>query len=99
MIFKFFHSLKRLLSSVNIFLILFFDLNKLNRYLNNKLTPFTFFTIYFYFTALCFDNIITQTQSQSCSLSCWFGSKEWLEDFISYVLRNTVAVVFYTYFN
>jgi hypothetical protein len=27
---------------------------------------------------MCLNNIITQTQTQSCSLSRWLGSEEWL---------------------
>ena len=48
---------------------------------------------------MCLYNIITQTQSKSCSLPCWFCSKEWLKDFIDDVLRNAGAIVNYFYFS
>ena len=38
-------------------------------------------------------------KTQSCSLPCWFGSEEWLKNFIQYFLRNTVAIIFNSYLN
>ena len=35
-----------------------------------------------FFTTMCFNNIVSQRQSQSCSLSCGFGGEEWLKYFI-----------------
>src|SRR5262249_14346366 len=40
-----------------------------------------------------FDNIITQTQTQSGSLSCRFGCKEWLKNFVQDFLRNTWSII------
>jgi hypothetical protein len=62
------------------------------------ITVFVPLCVHFYFSAMRFDNIITQTQSQSYYLACWFCVKQWLKDFIHYVLRNAAAVVSYTYF-
>ena len=53
-----------------------------NRQLNDKLTSFTSFRLYAYFSTMCFYNIITQTQSQSCPLPCRLSSKKWLKDFV-----------------
>src|SRR6266511_5912656 len=51
---------------------------ELRRQLNYKLSTLTLFRLYFYIPAMCFNNIVTQTQTQSCSLSCWFCFEEWL---------------------
>src|SRR4051794_26932472 len=67
--------------------------------MNYKLTSFTFFTVYFYFPSMRFYNIITQTQPQSCPLSCWFCGEEWLKNFICNFLWNTDAVILYMNLN
>src|SRR6266498_3868006 len=51
---------------------------ELKRQLNNKLCSFTLLCLHFYFSVMSFDNIITQAQTQSRSLSRWFGGEEWL---------------------
>src|SRR5271154_5192026 len=61
--------------------------------LNNKLAPFPLFSTHFYFSSMRFNNIITQAQTQSCSLTCWFCGKEWLKDFVNYFLRNAATII------
>src|SRR5687767_15954965 len=39
------------------------------------------------------NNIISQRQTQPCSLPGWLGCKEWLKYFIQYFLRNAIAIV------
>ena len=63
------------------------------RYLNDKFGASIFITCNFDLSPMCLYNIITQTQSQSRSLSCWFGSEKWLEDFVFDRIRNAGAVV------
>ena len=60
---------------------------------DNELCKFPFFGIYFYLPSMCFDNVITQAQTQSCSLTCWFGGEERLKDFVNCFLSNAIAVV------
>src|SRR5262245_6910115 len=46
------------------------------------------------FSSVSFDDVITQTQSQSGSVACWFGSEERLKNLIQYFLRNAISIVF-----
>jgi len=57
----------------------------------------TFHSFDFQFPSMGLNNIIAQTQTQASSLTCWFGSKKRLKNFILYFLRNTINVVINTY--
>jgi hypothetical protein len=46
-----------------------------------------------------FHNIITQTQTQTSSLSCRFGGEERLEDFVFDFFWDAISIVFYGDFN
>ena len=51
-----------------------------------------------FISPLSFDDIVTQRQTQSCSLTRGFSGAEWQKDFISYFLRDAIAVVLDAYF-
>src|SRR6516162_9646020 len=42
-----------------------------------------------------FNNIVAQAESQSRSLTCWFGSEKRLKDLIEILFRNSIAVISY----
>src|SRR5687767_10807863 len=48
---------------------------------------------------MCLYDIISQTQTQTCSLPCWLCSKKRLKYFLQYYLRDTWSVILYSYFN
>src|SRR5687768_12048652 len=48
---------------------------------------------------MCLYDIISQTQTQTCSLPCWLCSKKRLKYFIQYLLWDTWSVILYSYFN
>lgn len=47
-----------------------------------------------YFTAVRFNYVIADGQSQTGSLPGWLRSKEWLKDLVHQLRRNTVPIVF-----
>ena len=49
--------------------------------------------LHFYLSSMRFYNIITQTQTQTCSLSGWFCSEKWLKYFIYYILWYPVSII------
>jgi len=58
-----------------------------------KISAYALFGFYFQLPTMCFDDIITQTQSQSCSFGSFFGGEEGLEDFVFDGGGNAGAVV------
>ncbi len=71
----------------------------LRRQTNLECGTINFIRLYFNLPSMCLDNIITQDQSQSRSLSGGFGGEKWLEDLLFNFLRNSIAIVSYNYFN
>jgi hypothetical protein len=65
------------------------------RQYNCKFGALTLLTVNFYFPAMRFYNIVTQTQTQSGSLPAWFCGEKGLEDFFNDVSGDSGAVVFH----
>src|SRR5882672_3530585 len=61
--------------------------------LNNKLCSISLFCYYLQFTSMRLNDIVTQTQPKTRSLTCWFGGKEGLENFVQSAFRDSHAVV------